>query len=84
MTLAQKLNPNRFTDMSAKMAAIVGFVLGENWTNPTITDMHITSDGYVLAQQQGDLGMNEFIGSVDDLERNWYNLLEAAQLSMDE
>lgn len=46
MTLADKLHPDRFTEMSGKMAAIIAFVLGEDWTDPAIRWMSVSSDGY--------------------------------------
>jgi hypothetical protein len=78
--LNSKLHPKRFPGMSGKMAAIVGYILGETFTDPSITEMAITSDGMVLAQQSGDVGMNDMIGSVSDLKRNWMKLLDVAGL----
>ena len=82
--LATKLHPRRFTAMSGKMAAIVAFVLGEHWTQPELAELHITGDGFVLARQAGDVGCNEFIGAVHDLERNTADLLIAAELTEEE
>jgi hypothetical protein len=82
--LAQKLHPRKFTAMSGKMAAIVGYVLDQDWTSPGLAEMAITSDGFVLARRDGDIGCNEWIGDVGDLERNVHNLLDAAELSQDE
>lgn len=84
MTLAEKLHPSRFTRMSPKMMAIVGAILGETWTNPTLASFVITSDGHVLAERTGDVGANEFIGAVEDFEGNVRRLLDAAELSPDE
>jgi hypothetical protein len=70
--------------MSPRMAAIVGFVVGEEWTQPVIEELHVTGDGFVMARRGGDIGCNDFIGAVSDLERNWENLLVAAGLSGDE
>ena len=84
MTLVEKLHPQRFTAMSGKMAAIVGCVLDEKWTNPQLAEIHITSDGFVLARESGDIGCNAFIGGVEDLERNVANLLNVAGLTDDE
>ena len=67
--------------MSGKMAAIVGYILGEDWTEPTIAELVITSDGYVLARNFGHIGFDAFIGLATDLERNWDNLLSAAGLT---
>lgn len=76
--LAQKLHPDRFTAMSPKMAAIVGYILGEAWTEPTIEDLNITSDEFVVALTSvGD----DIIGSASDLERNLFNLIKAAELT---
>lgn len=36
--------------MSGKMAAIVGWLLDERFTDPTMSELVVTSDGFVLAQ----------------------------------
>ncbi len=77
VTLARKLHPERFTDMSGKMAAIVGYILGESWTEPAITALSVTSDGFVTTE-------SEFMGEAADLDRNLLNLLIAAELTPDE
>lgn len=77
VTLASKLRPERFTDMSGKMAAIVGYILGESWTEPEIVALSVTSDGYVTTDA-------EFFGEAADLDRNILNLLVAADLTPDE
>ena len=82
--LQKKLNPGRFPGMSRKMAAIVGYILDKKWTDPAIDEMAISSDGFVVASTEDDVGMNQFIGSVADLERNWEGLLEAADLTFEE
>lgn len=81
MELATKLHPSGFTEMSGKMAAIVAYVLGEHWTEPELAEIHVSADGFVLARQAGDVGCNEWIGSVQDLERNVATLLRAAELT---
>jgi hypothetical protein len=83
-TLIDKLHPSRFTGMSGRMTAIVGYILGETWTKPSIVELHITSDGHVLAGNKGDCGCNDYIGLATDLERNWLALLAAAGLTDDE
>ena len=77
VTLASKLHPERFTDMSGKMAAIVGHILGESWTEPAIAALSVTSDGFVTTE-------SEFMGEAADLDRNLLNLLVAAELTPDE
>jgi len=59
------------------MAAIVGFILGEPWTEPEIAALSVTSDGFVLT----DAG---FFGEAADLDRNLLNLLVAAEVTTDE
>lgn len=85
-SIKRKLDPDRFVGMSDKMVAIVGYFLGEWYTDPQITGLCVTSDGMVLAQNSGDLGYNTVIGSYEDLERNWLGLinLEAVGLTQEE
>ncbi|HVB11986.1 MAG TPA: hypothetical protein VNE86_02550, partial [Nitrososphaerales archaeon] len=56
--------------MSPKMAAIVGYFLDEKFTDPAINEMAITSDGFVMAGHEGDIGLNDMIGTDEDLNRN--------------
>lgn len=74
MTLADKLNPDRFTDMSGKMAAIVAYTLCESWTDPLILAPSVTSDAFVTTR-------SDFMGQVADLGRS---LFLAAAPSSDE
>lgn len=80
-SLVKKLSPHRFPKMSGKMTAIVGYILDQEWTDPAIGSLLITSDNAVLAQECGDVGYNGFIGTAPDLKRNWMELLEAAGLT---
>lgn len=84
MSLIAKLNPSRFTAMSGKMAAIVGCIIGEQLTDPQIDQLLVTSDGGLLARLEGDVGFNDFIGTFEDLKRNWQDLLAAADLKPEE
>jgi len=70
--------------MSPMMAALVGAVTGEAYTDPALRHLHVTSDGFVLAEAEGDLGANHSIGTWEDWDRNWRNLLSAAGLTDDE
>ena len=83
-TLIEKLRPDRFTAMSGKMAAIVGYILDEQFSEPAITELVVTSDGFVLAQTEGQVGANDMIGEEADLNRNLLTLIGAAGLSEDE
>lgn len=82
--LSKKLNPNRFTAMSPKMAAIVAYIIGERYTCPHIESMIKTSDGMVIARQSGDIGYNIFIGHISEVDSNWKNLINAADLTSEE
>ena len=73
MNLADKLCPDRFSEMSVKMADI----LDEAWTEPAIVALSVTSDGFVTTDA-------EFLGEAADLDRNLLNLLVAAGLTNDE
>lgn len=83
-SLVEKLHPNRFSGMSSKMAALVGCILGEKFTDPYLIEMTVSSDGMMLARRHDDCGFNEFIGANSDFERNWTNLLNAAKLTPEE
>ena len=77
MTLADKLRPDRFSAMSGRMAAIVGYILNEPWTEPAIAALSVTTDGYVTTE-------SEFFGEAADLDRNLLNLFIAADLTPEE
>jgi hypothetical protein len=83
-TLVEKLHPQRFPGMSPKMTAIVGYIVRKRWTRPLIAELVITSDNWVLARDEGQIGFDTIIGTAADLERNWSNLLRAAGLTDDE
>src|SRR5689334_24709470 len=83
-SLESKLNPSRFPNMSPQMAAIVGFIIGSQFASPAITELVVTSDGFVLIGVEGQVGANEFLGSYAALLRNWLNVLSCARLTMDE
>ena len=80
-TLSDRLHPNRFPGMSGKMAAIVGYILGEKWSKPRVAELVITTDGWVLARNTGQVVCDTIIGTADALERNWNSLLRAAGLT---
>lgn len=67
--------------VSEKFTAILGAMLDQHWTNPRLTCLCATSDGFVLGEQEGDLGFNEFLGALSDLERNCRGVAEVAELT---
>lgn len=70
--------------MSGKMAAIVGYILDERFSDPGIVELVVTSDGFVLAQAEGEVGANDMLGTEVDLNRNLLDLIEAAGLTPEE
>jgi len=59
--LTHKLNPKRFPGMSPLMAAIVGFVLGESFTDPEIAEISVSeSEGFVYIRKDGAAGFDGF------------------------
>lgn len=45
----QKLHVKANEDTDGRMAAIIGFVIGEEWTKPQIARIILTVDGWALA-----------------------------------
>jgi hypothetical protein len=82
--LAEKLHPKRFPKMSGRMAAIVAFLIDQQVARPAIVEIVVTSDGFVLAGVDDDVGTNHFIGSYSDLLRNWRALIAVAGLTKHE
>jgi len=80
-TLIEALHPRRFPGMSGRMAAVAGYILGRRWTRPRIDELVVTSDGWLLARNSGNVGFNVIVGTLADLERNWNTLLRAAGLT---
>lgn len=74
--LAEVLKPDRSPNMSPKMIALLGYLLGQEWTNPQIEDVTVSS-GVVLCRHEGEIGMNRTIGAREDVARNlreWFAL----------
>ena len=82
--LVAKLRPDRFTAMSGKMAAIVGYILDERFSEPAISELVDTSARSVRAQGAGEVGANEMLGTEVDLNRNLLDLIAAAGLTAEE
>ena len=82
--LRSKLRPSRFPGMSPLMAAIVGFVLGESFTNPEIAEIAVSeTEGIVYFRKAGAVGFDG-LQSLDDLRENWNRLLDVAGLDTEE
>jgi hypothetical protein len=76
-SVTEKLHPKRFPKMSGRMAAIVAFLIDAQVTRPTIIEIVVTSDGFVLAGVDDEVGTNLLVGSYSDFVRNWRALIAA-------
>ncbi len=83
-SLHQKLNPQRFTQMSPVMAGIVAYLLDVQFVQPAISEVTIASNGGVLARVNHEPTFGSYLGHYDDLIRNWLSLLAAAALTPEE
>jgi hypothetical protein len=71
-------------EMSGKMVAILGWIVGADFTNPAIQAIVRTSDDMILAQDSGDIGCNSFFGHWSDFQRNVQNCCRCAKLTLEE
>ena len=69
-TTKEQIDPRRGSNLSPMFIAILGWVIDEKLTEPSIAQIAITSDHFVLAMAHGDIGFNQFIGAETDLWRN--------------
>src|SRR3954469_2911742 len=82
--LKRKLNPTRFPGMSPMMAAVVGYVLGESFTDPEIGEITVSeNENIVYIRRTGAVGFDG-LQSLEDLRNNWNRLMDAAGLTPDE
>lgn len=80
--IKRALNPSRFPGMSGKMMAILGYIIEEKYTSPSVRELMVTSDGILMARVEGDIGFNDIMGSVDDFKRNWNKLIHLQGLGL--
>lgn len=86
--------PNQIRiDCAAKLAAIqvsdhfqaiLGCLLGEDWTSPRLVELVITSDGHLVGRLDGEAEFKAFLGEVEDLIRNIHGVAPVAELDGDE
>jgi len=81
-SLLAKLDPDRYPGMTMTFAAILGYVCGEQWTQPVILDIDIVDD-VMLAMSKGQMLPN-FLGEVPDVRVNLRRLGMAAGLTPEE
>jgi hypothetical protein len=67
--------------MSPFMAAIVGFVLDEHFTDPEIAELTVSeNENIVYVRKTGAVGFDG-LQSLEDLRNNWNRLIEVAGLT---
>src|SRR3954453_1554063 len=74
----------RAVQVSAHFQAILGCLLGEDWTTPRLVEMVITPDGALLGRCDGQPGFSTFLGASEDLLKNVHGVAKVADLDGDE
>ena len=74
----------RTVQVSDHFQAILGCLLGEDWTTPRLVEMVITPDGHVLGRCDGEPSFSAYLGAPDDLIRNIHGVRTVAELDGDE
>jgi hypothetical protein len=74
----------RTVETSGMFTAILGSLLGEDWSTPKIEEMRITPDRCLLARVEGEATFKAFLGAEADLIRNVHGIAEVAGLDGDE
>jgi len=74
----------RAVQVSEHFQAILGCLLGEDWTTPRLLEMVITPDGALLGRCDGQPGFSTFLGASEDLLRNVHGVAPVAELDGDE
>lgn len=74
----------RAVEVSNHFRAILGCLLGEDWTTPNLDKMEITPDGHLLGRCAGEASFKVFLGSSDELLTNIRGVSSVAELDGDE
>jgi hypothetical protein len=74
----------RAVQVSDHFQAILGCLLGEDWTTPRLVEMVITPDGALLGRCDGQPGFSTFLGASEDLIKNIHGVAPVAELDGDE
>src|SRR6202045_2109426 len=74
----------RSVQVSDHFQAILGCLLGENWTTPRLVEMVITPDGHLLGRCDGEASFKAFLGASADLIKNIHGVTPVADLDGDE
>ncbi len=74
----------RVVQVSDHFQAILGCLLGEDWTTPRLVEMVITPDGHLLGRCEGEAAFKAFLGASVDLLKNINGVADVAELDGDE
>ena len=74
----------RAVKVSDHFQAILGCLLGEEWTTPRLIEMVITPDGHMLGRCDGEAAFKVFLGASEDLIKNIHGVAPVAELDGDE
>ena len=74
----------RSVETSGMFSAILGCLLGQDWSTPRIEELRITPDRCLLARVEGEVSFKAFMGAEADLIRNFHGIAEVAGLDGDE
>ena len=74
----------RQVEVSDHFQAILGCLLGEDWTTPRLLEVVITPDGHLLGRCEGQASFATFLGASEDLLRNIHGVAKVAELDGDE
>jgi hypothetical protein len=78
--LIRKLN-NLVPRLSAKMAAIMSYLLNTPSIEPRIVEIIVTSENLVLARLENEEAPAHFVSTYFELLGNWFALINAAGLT---
>jgi hypothetical protein len=78
--LISKLSPRRLP-LSAKMAAILGFLLDTTFVEPRIAEITVTSENLVLARLEDEEVSAHLVGTYSEVVGNWFAVINAAGLT---
>lgn len=79
-----KMNPKVFMPSTRFMAILAHLLHAGAWTKPAIASMVCTTDGFILLQNDDDIGHNAFLGPRSELVRNILGAAEVAGLTPQE
>ena len=77
--LLAKLNPERFPNISLHMAAVMGYLLDQTYTEPAIVELQMTADDAVIGRTSDQI-KSFYLGEGADLRANLRRLGMAAGL----